>query len=312
MANIVKRQHYVWRKYLRAWCSQGTEDSIYATFKEGMRTIHTSLMNVGQQKHFYKIYELSSEELELMRRMIESAPLKLKGFASLLMIPYQSFAEIISICRSTPQVKEINPELESLIREIEINTFEQVEGLIESFGTELIECTCIDDVIKIEESGEIQKALLYFFVQFVRTKNMYSRIMAGFEDEQGRKFKTFCEHAFPFVSLFYALELCYKTVNSQWHIIFVKNETAIPFITGDQPIFNFAYNEENDEGLELYYPISPKSALVLCVDCDIPRYSTIDADEGYVITHNDAMWDNSDIQVFANNSDILQEIINTQ
>lgn len=44
MANIVKRQHYVWRKYLRAWCSQGTDDSIYTTFKEGLRTIHTSLM----------------------------------------------------------------------------------------------------------------------------------------------------------------------------------------------------------------------------------------------------------------------------
>ena len=61
----------------------------------------------------------------------------------------------------------------------------------------------------------------------------------------------------------------------------------------------------------MYYPISPKSALVLCFDCDMPQYSTLNADEGYVITHNKAMWDNSDLQVFANNSDILQEVINT-
>jgi hypothetical protein len=49
-------------------------------------------------------------------------------------------------------------------------------------------------------------------------------------------------------------------------LILLKNDTDVPFITGDQPTVNLlggAPTDRSPDHLALYYPISPKLALLL-------------------------------------------------
>lgn len=49
---------------------------------------------------------------------------------------------------------------------------------------------------------------------------MYDRYVNGFAESP--KHQSLIEHAFPFVSLYFAFELCHSTINSNWHITYVK------------------------------------------------------------------------------------------
>jgi hypothetical protein len=47
-----------------------------------------------------------------------------------------------------------------------------------------------------------------------------------------------------------------------YRIVFLKNETAVPFITGDQPVLNML-DPATTNDLELYYPLSSTLAIML-------------------------------------------------
>lgn len=308
MGNLTKKQHYVWRKYLKAWLPSGEDARIYTAFKAQNKVNLVALMGVGQQSYFYKMHELTKQDIDLIKAMVHGVSDILKGIMSDIATAYYSYTELKYLYRTDPTVKQKHPNIEQDIKEIEINTFEKIEGMIENMGHRLLECSGVDDLNKLEVDDGIQDALLYFFVQYGRTKNMYDRYVNGFAESP--KHQSLIEHAFPFVSLYFAFELCHSTINSNWHITYVKNNTGIPFITSDQPIINYAYNEETDEGFELYYPISPVSAIILEVDAQLPQYSEYEADEKFVNSRNNKMWENAQLHVFANNEEVLKDFLN--
>ena len=45
-----------------------------------------------------------------------------------------------------------------------------------------------------------------------------------------------------------------------YRIVFLKNDTSIPFIAGDQPVLNMLDAKATDD-VELYYPLSPRLAM---------------------------------------------------
>ena len=303
MSTLTKRQHYVWRKYLRAWLTD-EKDSIYTAFKDQRKVNLVSLMGVGQQNYFYKMHEITEEDLKLMRSLVENAPAIFKGILSDMVFAYWSYTDIKKIYRNDPMIIQKRPSIEQEIKEIEINTFEKIEGKVELLGKSLLECKSIDDIKNLDVGDGILDIFLYFFVQHGRTKKMYDSHLKIFTDNP--KYKSLIEHAFPFISLYNAFKLCYDMVASGWNIIFVKNKTSIPFITADQPIINYAYNEETEEGLELYYPTSPSTAVILMFDMHKTQYSEYNATEEFVNSRNNKMWNEALCQVFANNEEILK------
>lgn len=307
MGNLTKKQHYVWRKYLKAWIPSGEKVRIYTAFKTQTKVSLIALMDVGQQSYFYKMHELSKQDANLMKTMIQGASPILKGIMSDFATAYYSYTELKSIYRTDPTIVIKNPSIERDIKEIEVNTFEKVEGMIECLGHRLLECNSIDDIKNLETDDCIIETMLYFFVQYVRTKKMHDSYVQGFNDCP--KYKSLIEHAFPFVSLYFAFELSRKTINSNWSITFVSNNTGIPFITSDQPIINFAYDEKTDDGFELYYPISPSTAIILEIDDQKTRYRECHANEEFVISRNSKMWDNAQLHVFANEDKILKVLL---
>ena len=61
-----KKQHFVWRKYLKAWSEN---DSIYCLM-DG-RIFKSGLMGVGQERYFYKLKELTKDEIKFIKALID-------------------------------------------------------------------------------------------------------------------------------------------------------------------------------------------------------------------------------------------------
>ena len=94
--------------------------------------------------------------------------------------------------------------------------------------------------------------------------------------------------------------------------MYVHNKSAVPFITGDQPAINARWKETDEIGnivaLEIYYPISPTSALVLeftpgKVFCD--TY----VDEVFVRERNGLIREEAGLYVFANEKEVIREVL---
>jgi len=98
----------------------------------------------------------------------------------------------------------------------------------------------------------------------------------------------------------------------QHTIMLLDNPTEVPFITADQPVINIAANpKEMDppQRFELYYPLSPKKALLLLEPSSefLPASSTVSADLAHFC--NLRMAAHSYQQVFSNSPEELKTIM---
>ncbi|MCX9476569.1 hypothetical protein IG551_19305, partial [Vibrio cholerae] len=64
-----KKQHYVWRRYLKSWLVGGK----LACMRDKKHVFSTKdLMNVGQQSYFYKVNSLTEQDVNYVRDLFLS------------------------------------------------------------------------------------------------------------------------------------------------------------------------------------------------------------------------------------------------
>ena len=111
-------------------------------------------------------------------------------------------------------------------------------------------------------------------------------------------------------SQIFATNLGASLYRTRWtnKIVFLRNETAAPFIAGDQPIVNLLDSTAPDE-IELYYPLSPRLAMIFAVNPH--RHSTNDREVTFeeVENLNRIIIAKSDDQVYANDAAYLRSLI---
>ena len=104
--------------------------------------------------------------------------------------------------------------------------------------------------------------------------------------------------------------LAYSLMSKETTIALLNNNTAIPFITSDQPIINLKCDYDNDlaETTELtfFYPISPTKALVINGD---NTERQIDVSEEAVREYNSAIARSSSHLIIGNEKEILRQYI---
>lgn len=83
----------------------------------------------------------------------------------------------------------------------------------------------------------------------------------------------------------------------------VDNRSEKPFITGDQPVINLLGLD--DPEVELFYPLTPKRAMIFTARRD--RFPTTQKDAGLleVEGYNFQMFQKSDTQIYGNDLDYL-------
>jgi hypothetical protein len=93
-----------------------------------------------------------------------------------------------------------------------------------------------------------------------------------------------------------------------YRIVFLKNETAMPFITGDQPVINILDPKTTDD-VALYYPLSPKLAIVLTKDAMKFPNRTRRVTPLEVEVYNHAIYSTSEDQVYSGDEAYLRSLV---
>src|ERR1700747_697482 len=68
MSDLKKRQHYVWRHYLKPWTNEG---GIWTYFKDLDKIIKAGLMVVAQEKYFYELIDFTEAEEDFLKNYID-------------------------------------------------------------------------------------------------------------------------------------------------------------------------------------------------------------------------------------------------
>ncbi|NOS75740.1 MAG: DUF4238 domain-containing protein [Methyloglobulus sp.] len=96
-------------------------------------------------------------------------------------------------------------------------------------------------------------------------------------------------------------------------MVLLKNNTSVEFITSDQPVINtyaIGFNEtEAPEELELYYPVSPKLAILITNNIEIRNSNIVVPNINQVKNYNRMIIQQSHSQIFTSSKEALMQIL---
>ena len=309
MSDLKKRQHYVWRHYLRPWADN---ESIWTYFKELDKIVKPGLMGVAQEKYFYGLEDFTHEEISFLKNFVDkTSPPALKPLNSDFLTLFTS-TSLLKKQLATNTNPKVNREfIASEIKKIEANSMEDAHCIMENLGSKIIQCRSLEELKELSLDDNLYEAIMFLCVQYFRTKSMRKSALKSFN---GDKFEGLADKSWNIISSIMATTLARSiSLNNKLRFTFIENSTTIPFITGDQPVFNILNDKLNDEGevveLELYYPLTPKYAICLHFRPEqIDIFEGKTADENYVNYLNKKVFQNADYYVFADNERILEQV----
>ncbi|WP_157902171.1 DUF4238 domain-containing protein [Escherichia coli] len=249
------KHHYVFRQYLRAWSNN---DKITVT-RLG-KTFTTELMNIAQQRYFYRVSELTSTDVEFIKDFVinrsDSVLAELNsGWIDMFMKPQLIKQFLLSRGVHADKVDEL---MKPLFIEFEEDFHASIEGGAVSY---------INSLLKYELSIFNKKENFYDFVYFLSVQLFRTKkIKDGFIKLSPEYEQSMLERTWNVISHVFATNVSYELSFGGYSIIILKNKSSCKFITSDQPVINtFAYgrNMVNDNSVELYYPLSPEVSILL-------------------------------------------------
>jgi hypothetical protein len=310
MSDLKKRQHYVWRHYLLPWTDG---ESIWTYFKEQDKIVKPGLMGVAQEKYFYGLEDFTDEEINFLKTFVDkTSPLALKGLNSDLLALFTSTSILKRKLAANTNSKVNTALIASEIKKLEANAMEDAHCIMEGLGSKIIQCRGLDDLKELNKDDNLFEAIMFLCVQYFRTKSRRKSALKNFD---GERLQELAEKSWNIIGFVLATTVARSiSLDKNLKFIFIENNTAIPFITGDQPIFNILGDKADEQGdvqeLELYYPLTPKCAVYLHFNPEqVNLYESKIAEEEYVKFLNEKVFENADYYVFANNEEILKKMI---
>ena len=301
-----KRQHYVWRHYLRQW---SIEEQIYCLMNG--KIFKSNIMNVAQEKYFYKLKQLNTDEINFLKTMIEidNRPLMKKLNYGWIEI-FNKLFELKTLLNN----KGISTlELENLFDVAICNFEEELHTQIEPIGDDFLKSLYNKDISFYQDESQTMSFFIFICQQYFRTKKMSVNIknaLLGFDKFNIDAMWSILRHILA-TQLGFSL---YQDRN-KYHLILLENTSPFPFITGDQPIINtYAVGlklEEEVEELELYYPLTPNLALLISEKDEYSSSTVLSVSEYEVIEYNKWIYNESNSQIYASNKDILEKLLSS-
>jgi len=247
--------HHVPRFYLSAWAH---EDRIWWS---GYGKIERSeLTVVGGENYFYKLQELTDEDILLLRGLIDLFPVGSKKIHGDLL---NTFSLPPAMKKAMARLGILDHDAMSKLDVVITNTNEDYQTAIENSFQPYLRSMLEGNVSFFEDPAKASKFLYALSLQYTRTKKMKEAAIArapqAFENI-GRIWNVL-SHMFA-VNLGASLFLD----RNSFKVILIDNDTRVPFITSDQPIINLHVDPKTmnrAERFELYYPMSPTKALLL-------------------------------------------------
>lgn len=300
--DITKKQHYVWRRYLAAWKNDSDDKEVWTCILKTKTIRKIGLMDVAQSSCFYKMVMLSDEELTFLKKFTDPLSNGTKAIAETLLEGYVLYAQL----RKDIEVGKMpdGSAFEHEVKKIEATSFEKIQSQIEIMGAKLLDCKSSADLKALyTEEYEI---LYFLWVQYFRTRGMKDGVVASMADRP--EMQTIAQKAWPFFNLVAAMQVVESmVVKKDYRFALLHNVSGVPFITGDQPAINTLWDENQDK-IEVYYPLSPVTALLVSFDPG-EKYSEVDVDESFVREKNALIAKEAYLHIFANGEQILKDAL---
>ena len=254
---VTRIQHYVWKHYLKAW--QQLNGFVHC-LRQG-KVFSSNPKNLMVERDFYALKTISRTDVAfILAFFMKSNPHLLRINWNLLV----EWATIANMNEVLQKEENVLPSDKSYMRQVVIESMEKFHANIESgFVPILQELRNQKTRFMTSDMTAIQ---FFHFVahQYFRTKLMRNRISDGLRRENnGQDFS----HLTNTMCAFFANNLggTLFVDRSDFSINFLNAPNGTSFITGDQPIVNLLATGDDTppKELALYYPISPKLAVLL-------------------------------------------------
>jgi hypothetical protein len=293
-----RKQHYVWRYYLSAWCVGNQimcmrDDKIFKS----------NLMGVGNKRDFYKLKELSIYEISVIKQMfIDSQPNYLKPIVENFIIMFNKIFEIKKKIEESGISKSAQEAIDTQINNIE----EDYHAIIESNSIKYLDFLRQNNTSFYNtEEGAIEFNY-YLMTQYFRTNYMKEKM----SKIDGKKINIDFNKLWNLISHISATITSFNiTRQKQFKYYLLKNNSQIPIITGDQPVINIYADYKNEkkldfDELEIYYPISPNLSFLLSKRNDVE----INLNSEQIEFYNNLIFKASLEQIYSNDLNILEKI----
>ena len=249
MGNITKRQHYVYRAYLRSWADN--EDLVWCIINQTKLT-KTNLMNIAQSSYFYKQSEpYSLNELEFLYRLAQGNK-QLMPYQMQMIDSYNGFINLYQTFKGYP-----NDDLARRLDEKMKQSEENIQGIIERLGLPILEKLKQGDISFLDNFDN--RSQLYYFVaeQMSRTRKVKEDLSAA-----TNTVKWFVDTAKIMNPLSHiaSQKIAFMMVAQKYGVVLMESKTCKNFITGDQPVVAI---KDKENVVEYYYPITPKISILL-------------------------------------------------
>lgn len=303
MSSIKKQQHHVFEYYLKAWAESGSF-SCYS--KDNNKRFSTNPENVGKKRFFYQLKRLTTEDLQFIDLMIGPMDDRLRriyaDFVRQTQLPFK-LEDSLDNPTLSPEHKQ---ELELEIEKMKANLIEEIHARIESHAPPLLSALRKYDNSFYADLDQCIKFVTFLLHQYFRTDNLRKKISALPDMMRGHSF----ERTALLFNHIYAISAGASVYRDReaYKIIFLKNTTGIPLITGDQPVLNLL-DPTDTEDIELYYPVSPETAILLTCDKNktVSKISKITDVE--VTSYNFMIFNSAADQVYSSDADYLDSLV---
>lgn len=285
-----------WSYNEQIWCSRD------------QKIFPSNLMNIGQERDFYRLKDLTNQEINFIKLLINSNQSEMlkklnHGWIEL-------FTAVFKIRGIVNNLGISDAEFEQKTEKEIVNLGEDFHSEIEVSAIKFLEGMLTNNTNFLNDEELVAEFIHYLCVQYFRTKKIKEKVASAVA-ELGL---LDADKAWNILSHIFSTSLGWSIYveRALWSAVILVNHTNTSFLTSDQPIINtyaaFGNKVVEHDHLEFYYPLSPNKALLLTKSSEYQGMHCRVLSEIEVARFNDAIVDLAYEQIYAASKSQLSEV----
>lgn len=265
---VKQRHHFVWAHYLRNW---SVEKNVYYVSPTG-KISKANPNGLAVEQGFYKIHHLNADYVKYLSMWIEKSEPGLKKLHQDFLGDFILRSRVVKAASGLDNLDG----LESAVAALEFNSLEDVHSNFESGARKIMDELSSGNWGAVKDDQNMLDLCCYLGHQITRTKSFREQSLRAIRNNMSGKvgqesYLALTEKNWWYVNFLVGLNAgwSFYSRRNQLNKIFLVNNTEIGFVTSDNPAINVHPSieclapGEAPVSMDLYFPISPKYALMM-------------------------------------------------